>query len=94
MIKPILLIIAAVLLLPGCANPSMGGGYGLAHLDEDYDGFSFTTDIVYVEAIIQAETKIPFCPKAELGTIAEKSINGDVIKRYEVNAGCSFAVFW
>jgi len=84
----IITLIIIAWLLCGCA-----GGYGVAHLSEDYDGFGFETDIVYAEGILMLDTPVPFCPQAELGSIAEQSIGGDDVTRYEVNIGCSFGLF-
>jgi len=88
--KKLFAITAAAMFLQGCVG---AGGYGVARVNDNFGGPNFQSDIVYAELSGEVETPISICPRAQVGAIVEKSINGQPRNQWEVSAGCSFGLF-
>ncbi len=90
--KIIILIIAAILLLPGCGTTSEFN-YGSRHFVEDYDVIRFKQTTVFADAKVSRETDSKVCKRVSAWVGGEHDIAGDAYKVAEVGVNCSFEMW-
>jgi len=77
-------------LVLGLLNTGCEAGYGLAKINDTFDGASFQRDIAYAELTGRIETPVRFCQQLELQGLYEKTIHGIQVDTWEVSTGCFF----